>query len=172
MTRAEQVVTEAMGSRAPEVDWTDMDDARRGVEALKGADAYDEALAAWRDDFEGAVGYHRLMGASIKTGTTGRRPTVTEVVWRGTAECTVYGFERLPVALVDTDSGRRAIIQYEGQWWDARCLPSREWEHDDGTMVSGKLAAEIDALLADLAEHHARTSHRLNHEAARAARES
>ncbi len=38
----------------------------------------------------------------VKTGTTGSKPTITRILWTGTAEITCFGQHRVPAALVDT----------------------------------------------------------------------
>lgn len=107
------------------------------------------------------------MATTIKTGSTGRRPVVTEWIWRGTAEVLVFGFQRLPAAWAMTDSGKHAaIIEYDGGWWDARCIPCREWEHDDGELISGDLARDIGGFLRQTNVHHERAARRLNELAA------
>lgn len=107
------------------------------------------------------------MTTTIKTGKTGRRPIVTEWIWRGTAEVLVFDLERLPAAWVMADNGRHvAIIEYEDEWWDARCVPCREWEHDDGELIGGDLARDIGAFLRQINVHHERAARRLNERAA------
>lgn len=96
-------------------------------------------------------------GDKIKTGTTGHKPEVGEVIWTGTAEVIAYDQHRLPVALVSTNKGEMAVIQFAGcwfeqwQWWDSRLFSSREWECGDGELVGEthpEIAARIDRFLA------------------------
>src|SRR3990167_2229447 len=106
----------------------------------------------------------------IKTGKTGRQPTATRTIWTGSAAVLVYGEDRVPAALVETDCGVMAVVQLAGngypantnRWWDARCVPSREWEDANGELLSGGIAQQIDEFLGRAAASHERTSRDLN----------
>lgn len=90
---------------------------------------------------------------AIKTGTSGRKARVEQVLWVGTAEVFAEELVRLPAAVVQTTRGPMAAIQLAGcpqeqwAWWDARLLNSREWEDS-----YGELLAEADPELAAVAD--------------------
>lgn len=109
-------------------------------------------------------GDETMIGQKIRRGMPGGpAPTITGVIWRGTASVTAYDEHRLPAAIVDTDRGRYAVVQMYGTtfdldcWWDARLVRSREWETIDGLLVGDvdpNVAAEIDDILATADDTH------------------
>lgn len=96
-----------------------------------------------------------IVGASIRTGRTGKRPVITHVLWQGTADCQGYGLDhRIPSALVETERhGTMAVIFVGGfvdrgpEWMDARLRWTREWEDEAGDLVEGADAYAIDIAL-------------------------
>jgi len=110
-----------------------------------------------------------MIGSAIKTGQTGRRPRIGAVVWQGTAEITLYGFERVPAALIVTEASETvAVLQYRSEWWDARCIPSREWEDANGDLLGdGDIGQAIDAHLASATAVHEQSARALNAAAAK-----
>ena len=109
---------------------------------------------------------------SIKTGMTGKKPRVARVIWEGTAEVTTYDLARVPARWVATDRDERmAIVRLAGDnfehdvWWDARCVPCREWEDTDGNLIRDtqpSLAAEIDAFFETATQRHLNARRELN----------
>ena len=89
---------------------------------------------------------------AIHTGNTGRR-TLGTVVWVGTAEdIGELARGRVPAAIIETSKGDVAVTllavpPYADRWTVTR--PSREWENDNGELVSGAIASRIDRALAN-----------------------
>lgn len=116
------------------------------------------------------------VGRGIKIGQSGNRPKITAVLWRGTAEVSVWGCQRVPAAWVDTTWGRMAVVELAGcpatgpELWDARIPTSREWETAGGELIAEEapgLSATIDAYLAGAEARHEQACRVLNDRCAR-----